>query len=252
MSYLHEAARPFEFAGDRDHGVVLLHGWTGSPAHLRMLGGFLHEQGFTVSAPALAGHATSHHDMVGTGWRDWVATAAGAARDLDRRGLRVHFVGLSMGGLISLLLTPPFRAASVTTINAPMLTRRRLASAAHLVKHVRSFHEWEQVEPPEDEGADYWHQYAAAPLATVPDLLFLVRTARAHLERVTSPLLVVQSKVDETVRPESARLIRDGAGSSAKRIIWLERSRHVSTVDVERDVIHREVLAHIEAAAKPL
>jgi carboxylesterase len=249
MTYLHDNARPFELTGPRPDGVVLLHGWTGSPAHKRMLGDFLHGRGFTVVAPALAGHATDPADMAGTGWRDWVRSASEAARVASADGRRLHFVGLSMGGLLSLLLAPQFRAASVTTINAPMLTRRRFASSAHLLKHVRPFHEWEAIEPPPGDGAAYWHQYAAAPLSTVPDLLYLMRTARRHLGRVTCPLLVIQSRIDETVRPESARIIVGGVASASKRLVWLERSRHVSTVDGERDVIHRAVLDHLAAAA---
>src|SRR4051812_28032023 len=56
-------------------GVLLLHGFTSSPAEVRPLGDFLAAQGYTVYSPLLAGHGTAPEDLRGTTWRDWVASA---------------------------------------------------------------------------------------------------------------------------------------------------------------------------------
>ena len=40
-------------------GVLLIHGFTGAPTEMRLLGGFLHQNGLTVSAPLLPGHGTT-------------------------------------------------------------------------------------------------------------------------------------------------------------------------------------------------
>ena len=245
---LHPHAEGFSLEGANGHGVVLLHGWTGSPAHLRLIGGFLNEHGYAIEAPRLAGHGTDVEDMRSTGWRDWLADAGAAAQRVVDRGEALHLVGLSMGGILSLLMAPTFGAASVTTINAPIRVQQRLARAAGYLHRVRPTHIGEVREPPRDEAADYWHQYDGFPTSTIHDLFWLVRSARRTLSAVTAPLLVIQSKVDETVRPVSAEIIHDHAGSVSKEILWLERSRHVALLDTERNVIHERVLGHLQTA----
>ncbi len=68
--------------------------------------------------------------------------------------------------------------------------------------------------------------------------------ARTALPRVRCPVLIVQSKVDETVHPTSAEIIYNGLGSTQKRIMWLARSRHNALLDVESERIQAEILAH--------
>ena len=63
--------------------------------------------------------------------------------------------------------------------------------------------------------------------------------------------MIIQSKTDETVKPVSAEIIYDGVGSSDKGLVWLEESRHVSVLDVERDVITQAILEHIEQHSPP-
>ena len=246
--YLHPLAAPFRLDGDRPDAVVLLHGWTGSPAHLRELGRVINEAGFTVAAPLLAGHGTTLEDMVGTGWRDWVGSALEAALELGARPL--HLIGLSMGGIISLLLAPVLDAASVTTINAPQTVynrRMRLAPA------YRGSSRIDPVEPPEPASPEmrkYQRQYDGTPIGTVAELRDLMRAARRTLPRVTCPALIIQSKTDETVRPRSAEIIYDGIGATDKGLVWLENSRHVATLDDERNVIAQAILEHLEGAAR--
>ena len=67
-------AQPFDFAGDR-HGVLLIHGFTGSAGHMRLIGEHLREQGFTVKGINLPGHGTSIEDMAHYGWQQWLQAA---------------------------------------------------------------------------------------------------------------------------------------------------------------------------------
>ncbi|MBT8212982.1 MAG: alpha/beta fold hydrolase [Acidimicrobiia bacterium] len=248
VDLLHPHAEGFSFPGTNGNGVVVLHGWTGSPAHLRLIGGFLNDHGYSIEAPRLPGHGTHVSAMEQTSWRDWLRAAGEAAQAVLDRGERLHLVGLSMGGILSILIAPTFDPASVTTINAPQRVQNRLGRAAGFLHRWKPYHEGEIREPPQDEAADYWHQYDGFPTRAIHDLFLLVRASRTALPRLTAPLLVIQSKVDETVRPVSAQTIHDRAGSDEKRILWLERSRHVALLDSERNVIHGGVLGHLEAA----
>jgi carboxylesterase len=183
--------------------------------------------------------------MVDTGWRDWLRDAATAAYTVTASGSRLHIVGLSMGGVLGLLLAPAFDAATLTTINAPLSVHSRRVHLAPLMRGSRRIAREEPPAPYDDEAAPYAQQYDDRPVGTVADLFDLIRAARANLGRVTCPTLVVQSRVDETVRPRSARMILRGIASTEKRIVWLERSRHVAVLDRERGRIHASVLEHL-------
>jgi len=245
---MHPLVAPFRFDGTRSDTVLLLHGWTGSPAHLRDLGRRLNEEGFTVVAPLLAGHGTRLEDMVKTGWRDWLRSATEPAMVLLDEGRRLHLVGLSMGGVLSLLMAPALGAASVATINAPLLVRDRRARFAGFYRGSSRIDRSEPPIPAPPEMREYQQQYNGTPVGTVAELRDVIRAGRRNLWRVQCPALVIQSRADETVGPKSAEIIYDGVGSTTKGLVWLEQSRHVAVLDTERDVIGEAILEHLQAA----
>jgi carboxylesterase len=105
---------------------------------------------------------------------------------------------------------------------------------------------WEGDEPqPDGEAARYWVGYEGVPVKGAVQLLDLIRETKAQLQQVTAPLLVIQSRVDESVRPVSAEIIMEGTSSFRRDLLWLERSRHNSLLYDERNLIHDGVLAHI-------
>lgn len=249
MTYLHPHAAPFRFEGHLRDEVVFLHGWTGSPAHLRPLARVIADAGYSVTAPLLAGHGTTERDMVRTTWRDWLRSAAQAAQDVVDRGNRLHLAGLSMGGVLALLMNPTFRGASITTINAPMKVHSKRSQIGWLLRGSDRIRELPPDIPPDDEVAEYWQSYDDQPVGTIAELLDLIRAARNNLGRVTARALIIQSESDETVRRESGQIIYDGISSFQKRLLWLPAARHVATLDAERHLIAEAMLDHLTAAA---
>lgn len=240
---MHPLAAELRVEADDPVAFLMLHGWTGSPAHLRLAAERVADAGYAVLVPRLAGHGTSLEHMVRTGWRDWVGSALEGLMELASRHDQVHVVGLSMGGVIALLLAATNDVASVTTINAPQRLRSRRAWMSRLYRGSHRIHRGDAREIPEDATAPYWVQYEHSPVGTVPDLLDLIAAARRALPRVTARAAIIQSRADETVHPDSARIIYAGLGSADKRIVWLDRSRHVAMLDEERAVIHDVILS---------
>jgi len=76
-----QGAEPFLLPGGR-HGVLLIHGFTGLPAELRLLGEYLNVRGFTVLAIRLAGHGTTVEDLSRMEHEDWM--------DSVRDGYAIH------------------------------------------------------------------------------------------------------------------------------------------------------------------
>ena len=249
VSYFHPHVAPFRHESQSADELLFIHGWTGTPAHLRPLARFVADAGHPVTAPLLAGHGTTELDMVQTTWRDWVRTAGEAAQEILDRGHRLHLAGLSMGGIISLLLAPVFGASSVTTINAPIKVHNWQVRFSGFMRGSEKIRELPYDPPPNDDVAEFWQGYDDRPVGTVAELFDLVKAVRRNLDRVTAPALIIQSHADETVKAESAQIIYDGISSQDKRLLWLERSRHVSTLDVERHIIGEAIVDHIETSA---
>lgn len=238
-------AAPLRLEGDKQDAFVLLHGWTGSPAHFGLAARFLNERGHPVVVPRLAGHGTTVEHMMDTGWKDWVRSALEGYYEVAAAYERVHVVGLSMGGVIALLMAATGDVASVTPINAPQRLHSNRAWISRLYRGSRRIRQGEPSPPPPGEAADFWIQYGESPVGTVGDLLDLMAAANLALPRISAPAVVIQSRTDETVHHTSADVILERLGSEKKRIVWLHRSRHVALLDSERDLVHQAILSQV-------
>jgi hypothetical protein len=87
------AAAPFAADGG-SVGVLVLHGFTGSPQTIRDWASYLAAAGLSVRAPLLAGHGGTWQDLAKTGWTDWYADAERAFSELSSRCSQV-FVAAS-------------------------------------------------------------------------------------------------------------------------------------------------------------
>lgn len=241
--YFHPHVHPWRLEGTRGEAIVLLHGYTGSPAHWRPIGAALNEAGYTVVCPALAGHGTSLDDMRRTTKEDWLASTYEAFGDLDDHDA-VHVAGLSMGGLLALIVAADVNAATVTTINSPVEVHNWRIRFSQLAAPFVKYTYWEQSDPPDPDVGEYWVAYEGAPLATNDDLLAIRDIALESARRVRVPALVIQSVVDETVKPVSAKYIVRALGGPT-RVVWLEDAKHVALLDHERHVILDEMLDHL-------
>lgn len=246
MALLHPRAAPFRLEGSNGEGVLVVHGFGGTPAHLTMLANHLNAGGYSVHGPLLEGHGTRLVHMERSGRRDWLASIERGFQDLSNNCDRVHLFGFSMGGLLCLSLAARLRAASLTTLNTPIKLHDRRQPLARLLQYAQPFRMRDDDEPhPTGEAAQYWIQYDGFSMKAVVQLLDLMRETKARLPEVTCPLLVIQSRVDESVRPVSAEIILHRTSSFRKRLVWLERSRHNSLLDDERPIIHDRVLEHL-------
>ncbi len=235
-------AAPFHLPGDNGEAVVLIHGFTGTPAHFRLLAPRLQERGYTVLAPLLAGHGTVREALADTRGRHWVESAASAiARVADHH--KLHLAGLSMGGLIALVLAGPTGATTVTTINSPIRFRDRTIWLSPLAHRLRPMVEWKEGDPPplDPEAEPLWLTYQGFPTKAAAELLLLSRRALRAAGRLRRPSLVIQSRTDETVDPASALILRQALGRDC-RLVWLEDSLHNALLDRNRHQVEEALV----------
>lgn len=226
-------AEPFLLPGG-EHGVLLLHGFTGSPSEMRPAGEFLNRLGYTVLGPRLAGHGTSPADMAKTGWPHWYGDAVNGYHLLGGLCRTIDVAGLSMGGILAMKLASEYAVGKIAVINAPIFLMDKRLPLLPVFRLLRAF---------EDKGAPSVPSvsYRVMPLNSLASLLALIRKVKPLLPAIFNPTLIIQSAKDPTVRPDSASYIYQHLGTDDKRLIWLERSGHIATLDSE----HLKVFQHI-------
>src|ERR1700737_1202492 len=94
---------PFRL-GSGERGVLLIHGFCGTPPEVRGLGEHLSAGGFRVHGILLAGHGTTPEDLATTHWTDWIDSAQSPLEGLRAECRQVFVAGQSMGGSLSLVL----------------------------------------------------------------------------------------------------------------------------------------------------
>lgn len=229
-------AQPFFFP-EGEHGILLIHGFTGSPAHMRLLGEGLHDQGFAVRGILLPGHGETPYALGLVTWQDWLLACRREARDMREKYSRFTVAGLSMGGCLALMIAEQMRADACVTIAAPMKTVKRfraLAPAAALV-HPMIYKQADGARQTLDQAYDIG--YSCYPTKSVGQLSAIIRRAKQDLHLIQCPVLTIQSHGDKTVTADSPDLILRGVSSQVKAQLWLDSAPHVCTISPEYEKI---------------
>lgn len=232
-------------------GVVVTHGFTGNPRTTRPLGERLAAEGFTVAVPRLPGHGTTAKDMARTRYADWLAAVEREHDLLADRCDAVVLVGLSMGGTLSLDVATRRDVAGVVPINAAILDRDGLlAKLAPVLKHLApmvpakaaGLVEDDIARPGVSEGA-----YDTVSTKAGHSLTRALPRIRAALPSLTAPVLVCVSPEDHSVPAENSLSLPSMLPNAASvRVLRLENSFHIATLDLDQQLLEDEVVAFID------
>jgi carboxylesterase len=236
------AAEPFTADGG-PVGVLLLHGFTGSPQTIRDWASYLAAAGLTVRVPRLAGHGGSWQELAKTGWTDWYADAERAFAELTSRCSQVFVAGISMGGCLALRLaeTQGPKVSGIVVVNPSLAADTPLIALAPVLKYaVRSL---KSIGGDIKKGGVTERAAKRTPLASVATLPAMWRTTGASLSSVTQPLLVFRSTEDHVVGPASMKVLMTALPGAEVRP--LTNSYHVATLDNDAPEIFDGTLAFI-------
>jgi len=225
-------AEPYSHDGG-EVGVLVLHGFTGSPKSMRPWAEHLAAEGFTVRLPRLPGHGTTWQEMSLTRWDDWYAEVSRAFDDLAGRCSTVFVAGLSMGGSLALRLaeTRGDAVAGLVLVNPAVHSENKAFVALPVLKHVVKTLNGignDIARPGQDEGC-----YDKVPLKALASMSDAWRTVKADLGRISAPLLLFHSRQDHVVEPSNTAYILGHIGSSDVEDRELLRSYHVATLDYD-------------------
>ncbi|MCL4530841.1 MAG: alpha/beta fold hydrolase [Chloroflexi bacterium] len=257
MTQIIPTAEPFFFPGNRT-GCLLVHGFTGAPKEMRWVGEYLASKGFSVLGVRLAGHATKPEDMIRSNWTDWTASVEDGFHLLRGVADHIYLVGLSMGAVLSLLMSTRLDVKGVVVMSTPykLVDDWRLNYIDLLSKFIPYLPKGNY--PP---GAGWFDQeswkdhvsYPQNPVRSLGQLNRLLAEMRAALPKVNVPVLLIHSKDDGYVLPENLENIYASLGASDKTKIYITGSGHVVTRDAARNQVFEaayEFIRRVESASE--
>ena len=238
---------PASFPGGST-GVLVVHGFTGTPHSMRPIAEALAGHGHSVELPLLPGHGTTVEDMIKTGFDDWSSHVDQVYVELASRTDRVVVVGLSMGGTLTLWLASRRpELAAIVVINAAAVpdedtrdgVKAFIESGAEVLDAIRG-----DIAKPDTPEVAY-DQTPLRPLLSLQDALVDLQD---HLPNIAMPTLIIVSEQDHVVPPASSDHIASMISSDPQRLT-LTDSFHVATLDYDQDRIIGAVVEFVATVA---
>ena len=243
-------AEPFSADGGRV-GVLLSHGFTGSPVSMTPWGRDLAERGYTVRVPRLPGHGTTWQEMNTTRWTDWYGELDAALTELRERCDVVAVGGLSMGGCLALRLAEqrPDDVDAVVVVNPAIASREKRLALVPVLKHVlpsMAAIGGDIKKPGVSESA-----YTRTPLKALHSMMQMWTDVQANLGRISAPVLFFRSEDDHVVDDATIGLVKAGLTAPAE-YVSLTNSFHVATLDHDAPLIFERTAAFLTEQLGPV
>jgi carboxylesterase len=242
-------AEPFLHEGGST-GVLLCHGFTGTPGTLRPWAEYLAGAGLSVSLPRLPGHGTTWQEMAHTRWEDWYAEVDRAYEELSGRTAEVFVMGISLGACLALRMAEVRgdQLAGLVLVNPSITADTKLFLLAPLLKLVVPSLKG-VADDIKKEGV---HElgYDRVPVRAAATLPKLWKLTEGQLGSVAVPVLAYHSTVDHVVGPASMAILRDRLAAGQLTVHECPNSYHVATLDNDAEQIFAGSLGFVRAHSR--
>ena len=237
--------KPFFFEKGK-RAVLLLHGFTGTSADVRMLGRFLEKKGYTSLAPHYKGHGVPPEELIQTGPAEWWEDVLAGYNKLKDAGYdEIAVAGLSLGGVFSLKLGYNIPLKGIVTLCAPMSMKTTDIMYEGVLEYAAEYKKYEGKSKQiiEQEVGSLRDQ----SMPSLQDLRELIYEVRDNIDHIYAPIYVAQGSLDDVINPDSANVIYDNAQSEEKQRKWYEQSGHVITLGPEKEQLHEDIYEFLES-----
>lgn len=243
-------AEPFLMDGGSAAGALLVHGLSASPNEMVWLGRYLAAQGLTVHGVRLHGHGSRYEEVTHSRWEDWYGSVADGYALMKARCDQVFVLGLSLGGLLGLLLASQVQVAGLAVMASPLNFDNRLIPLSRYLRYVMPTAsrfdrnrdplfarvkqlQRERGEPEHGRVAHY--RISTGALAQLVELQGIVMQ---RLATITAPTVAIYSEADATAPVGNLdRLTQGLIAVSRLESHILTKSDHVLTQDTEQEAV---------------
>jgi carboxylesterase len=249
----------FQWQGTNGHGVLLVHGLTGSPAEMKYIAKQLHHKGYSVFVPTMAGHCADEATLTATHYDDWVTSIRAAIQESASQVNELYVAGICVGGTVGLMAAqleqPHVKAVAIYSpllnydgwsvpFYYPWMRRFR-----HLLIHIPMIRRMSFAEKPPygiksarirkaliGNGAGIEGTLPSFPAASLYENFRLNDALCALLPQVAIPTLLIHAREDDVGHPRNALTLQKLHGGVCE-IAWLDDSYHLIHVDQERHTV---------------
>lgn len=221
------------FLKGNDIGLLLSHGFMGTPQSVQYIGEKLFHLGYTVCAPRLKGHGTHYKDLEKSSYQDWLLDLEINYKLLKETCSSIFVIGQSMGGTLALWMAKKYK-----DINGLVLINAAL--------NVPNYEKWigktipkyiHESEPDIKQENVYEITYNKVPIKSINQLQLLMEKTPEFLQAITNPTVCFKSAEDHVVPPENTDFIYQHISYIHKKVITLHNSYHVASMDNDKDNI---------------
>ncbi|MBN2545547.1 MAG: alpha/beta fold hydrolase [Spirochaetes bacterium] len=240
-----DIVKPISYDNKSDTSVLCIHGYSGTNLSMLPLIKGLNKAGFNVEAPVLRGHGTVWQESEKVKFGDWLDDVENAYIELKKKSKHVFLAGLSMGGTLACYLAGKYSEIKGAVlinhaiyINDPRLfllpvAKFFLRSSKGVVGDIKK----EGVSEP---------GYEILSTKATHEFIKLIDLVKKNLYKVKQPLLIFKSKEDHVIKVRSVDYTLRNISSENVRVVWLENSYHVATLDNDADLILKKTIEFIK------
>ena len=216
------------------------------------MGEYLHRQGYTCLGIRLAGHATQPEDMIRSRWTDWTASVEDGHNLLCGLTDDIFLIGLSMGGILALLMSTRLSVKGVIAMSTP--SQLPTDYPLWFLQFMSLFLKY-RPKTKEAPGSGWFDKaayqehiaYSQNPVRSAAELKKLTLAMGAALSRVTVPVLLMHSKDERYVTLENMETIYAGlVNVPDKTKLYITGSGHVLPRDASREQVFQATVEFIQ------
>ncbi|MBP9501574.1 MAG: alpha/beta fold hydrolase [Candidatus Promineofilum sp.] len=209
-------------------GVLVLHGFMGSPLSSRPMAEYLNQKGVFVHCPLLPGHGTYPSALRGAGRNLWLAEAEEAYRLVRQQCDELYLIGHSMGNILGAHIAVKYGDAQGIAMLAPVYNppdkrlnwvkyihhfvpwyyphKSKKESMQHLVRErVLDFDPSVDYDSPEFQAQ--LPQVSRVPLSGMHEMVAMIEMGRKLWPRLDIPVRIFAGEDDNAAHPDNARQI---------------------------------------------
>ena len=228
-----------------DTAFLLIHGFGAAPDEMASLGTHLAENGIASVSIRLAGHERTPEDLATSTYQDWYNSANEGLELVKSWNPKTLFVsGLSMGGILTLLLASREKGIDGIVVFSPAFKITGAAKLVPLLKHVKKYRNIDLSYIPKLYDMPRT-KYSREPLSAIHELVRLTKVIRKEISNVDVPALIIGAGADKTIDPENAAIVFDLISSNIKEIQVIDGAEHVITCHPSRHQAYPFILEFV-------
>ncbi len=214
---------------DRADACLLVHGSAGTAGDMRLLGEYLHGRGYSVLGVALPGHEARPAELAGVGWKACYATVREAWQALRAEYRRVHVIGFSFGGTLTLHLAAQEPVESLVLLAPALFVHFRpegvITFLVGLIPGTR----------------------AQARVRWYVGLGGFLRVVAGNLPRIDCPLLAIHAADDPLVQVKSSLAVCRRVSGRERQLKVLPHGGHLLPHGDAREEVWQAIGEHLAA-----